>query len=42
MKVLSDRLTQHDCIQKGWVMYGFPRDLDQAHMLDSLEYKPNR
>ncbi|XP_015449805.1 adenylate kinase 8 isoform X5 [Pteropus alecto] len=42
MKVLSNRLTQHDCIQKGWVMYGFPRDLDQAHMLNTLEYKPNR
>ncbi|XP_039718888.1 adenylate kinase 8 isoform X3 [Pteropus medius] len=42
MKVLGDRLTQHDCIQKGWVMYGFPRDLDQAHMLNTLEYKPNR
>lgn len=42
MNVLSSRLTQHDCIQKGWVMYGFPRDLDQAHMLDTLEYKPNR
>lgn len=41
MKVLGDRLTQHDCIQKGWVMYGFPRDLDQAHMLNTLEYKPN-
>ncbi|XP_015449803.1 adenylate kinase 8 isoform X2 [Pteropus alecto] len=41
MKVLSNRLTQHDCIQKGWVMYGFPRDLDQAHMLNTLEYKPN-
>nr|KAF6482993.1 adenylate kinase 8 [Rousettus aegyptiacus] len=42
MNLLSSRLTQHDCIQKGWVMYGFPRDLDQAHMLDTLEYKPNR
>ncbi|XP_023484988.2 adenylate kinase 8 isoform X5 [Equus przewalskii] len=42
MKVLSERLNQQDCIQKGWVLHGFPRDLDQALMMDSLGYKPNR
>ncbi|XP_047624744.1 adenylate kinase 8 isoform X6 [Phacochoerus africanus] len=42
MKVLGRRLDQQDCVERGWVLHGFPRDLDQAHMLDSLGYKPNR
>ncbi|CAD7667874.1 unnamed protein product [Nyctereutes procyonoides] len=42
MKVLSQRLSQQDCIQRGWVLHGFPKDLDQAHMLNSLGYQPNR
>ncbi|XP_058380362.1 adenylate kinase 8 isoform X2 [Diceros bicornis minor] len=42
VKVLSQRLSQQDCLQKGWVLHGFPRDLDQAHLLHSLGCKPNR
>nr|XP_045739375.1 adenylate kinase 8 isoform X2 [Mirounga angustirostris] len=42
MKVLSQRLSQQDSIQKGWVLHGFPKDLDQAHMLNSLGFQPNR
>lgn len=42
MKVLSRRLSQQDCVQKGWVLHGFPKDLDQAHLLNSLGYQPNR
>uniref|UniRef100_A0A8C6MZD4 Adenylate kinase 8 n=1 Tax=Mus spicilegus TaxID=10103 RepID=A0A8C6MZD4_MUSSI len=41
-KVLADRMEQQDCIQKGWVLHGFPRDLDQARMLNSMGYNPNR
>ncbi|XP_021564385.1 adenylate kinase 8-like, partial [Carlito syrichta] len=41
MKVLGQRLEQQDCVQKGWVLHGFPRDLDQAHILDTLGYNPN-
>ncbi|XP_053775409.1 adenylate kinase 8 isoform X2 [Desmodus rotundus] len=41
-KVLGQRLSQHDCVQRGWVLHGFPRDLDQAHLLDHLGHKPNR
>lgn len=41
-KVLAERLEQQDCIQKGWVLHGFPRDLDQARMLTSMGYNPNR
>ncbi|XP_055255977.1 adenylate kinase 8 isoform X3 [Moschus berezovskii] len=42
MKVLKQRLDQQDCVERGWVLHGFPRDLDQAHMMDHLGYKPNR
>lgn len=35
-------MEQQDCIQKGWVLHGFPRDLDQARMLNSMGYNPNR
>ncbi|KAB0362922.1 hypothetical protein FD754_007078 [Muntiacus muntjak] len=41
MKVLKQRLDQQDCVERGWVLHGFPRDLDQAHVMDSLGYKPN-
>ncbi|XP_045702322.1 adenylate kinase 8 [Phyllostomus hastatus] len=41
-KVLGQRLDEHDCVQQGWVLHGFPRDLDQAHLLDHLGQKPNR
>ncbi|XP_055456870.1 adenylate kinase 8 isoform X1 [Psammomys obesus] len=39
---LADRLDKQDCIQKGWVLHGFPRDLDQAKMLSAMGYSPNR
>ncbi|XP_003407533.2 adenylate kinase 8 [Loxodonta africana] len=42
LKVLTKRLNQQDCIQRGWVIHGYPRDLDQAHLLESLGHKPNR
>ncbi|XP_044782428.1 adenylate kinase 8 isoform X6 [Bubalus bubalis] len=42
MKVLKQRLDQQDCVERGWVLHGFPRDLDQAHLMDNLGYKPNR
>ncbi|XP_077904654.1 adenylate kinase 8 isoform X4 [Ictidomys tridecemlineatus] len=42
MKILAERLDRQDCVQKGWVLHGVPRDLDQAQKLDSLGYIPNR
>ncbi|XP_059266428.1 adenylate kinase 8 isoform X3 [Mustela nigripes] len=42
MKVLSHRLSQQDSVQKGWVLHGFPKDVDQAYMLNSLGFQPNR
>ncbi|CAH6788808.1 Ak8 [Phodopus roborovskii] len=37
-KALAERLGQQDCIRKGWVLHGFPRDLDQARMLTSMAF----
>ncbi|XP_061056881.1 adenylate kinase 8 isoform X2 [Eubalaena glacialis] len=42
MKVLRQRLDQQDCVERGWVLHGFPRDRDQAHLMDGMGYKPNR
>ncbi|XP_032490969.1 adenylate kinase 8 isoform X2 [Phocoena sinus] len=42
MKVLGQRLDQQDCVERGWVLHGFPRDRDQACLMDSMGYKPNR
>ncbi|XP_036712248.1 adenylate kinase 8 isoform X2 [Balaenoptera musculus] len=42
MKVLRQRLDQQDCVERGWVLHGFPRDRDQARLMDGLGYKPNR
>ncbi|XP_008561908.1 PREDICTED: adenylate kinase 8 [Galeopterus variegatus] len=42
LKVLMERMDQQDCVQKGWVLHDFPRDLDQAHMLENVGYHPNR
>nr|XP_019584472.1 PREDICTED: adenylate kinase 8 isoform X2 [Rhinolophus sinicus] len=41
-KLLCQRLSQLDCIQRGWVLHGFPRDVDQARMLTGRDYTPNR
>ncbi|XP_006894497.1 PREDICTED: adenylate kinase 8 [Elephantulus edwardii] len=42
LKILTKRLSQQDCIQKGWVLHGYPRDLDQAMLLENQGHKPNR
>uniref|UniRef100_A0A8C6BQY5 Adenylate kinase 8 n=2 Tax=Monodon monoceros TaxID=40151 RepID=A0A8C6BQY5_MONMO len=42
MKVLRQLLDQQDCAERGWVLHGFPRDRDQACLMDSMGYKPNR
>ncbi|XP_059869252.1 adenylate kinase 8 isoform X1 [Delphinus delphis] len=42
MKVLKQRLDQQDCVERGWVLHDFPRDRDQACLMDSMGYKPNR
>ncbi|KAM9064217.1 adenylate kinase 8 isoform 1-T1 [Sarcophilus harrisii] len=42
IKVLSSRLKKQDCICYGWVLHGFPQDLDQATLLNSAGLMPNR
>ncbi|XP_059958677.1 adenylate kinase 8 [Mesoplodon densirostris] len=42
MKVLRQRLDRQDCVERGWVLHGFPRDRNQACLMDSMGYKPNR
>ncbi|XP_042537075.1 adenylate kinase 8 [Dipodomys spectabilis] len=42
VKVLTSRLEKQDCLQKGWVLHDFPRDLDQAHLLCTKGFSPNR
>ncbi len=38
MQVIRERLSQKDCITKGWIMIGFPRTREQA---ESLAQIPN-
>lgn len=38
MQLIRERLSQKDCIAKGWVMIGFPRTREQA---ESLARTPN-
>ncbi|XP_056397164.1 adenylate kinase 8 [Hyla sarda] len=42
LRVLGDRLSRMDCATRGWVLHGFPRDADQATMLNDAGYMPNR
>uniref|UniRef100_A0A671F2S7 Adenylate kinase 8 n=1 Tax=Rhinolophus ferrumequinum TaxID=59479 RepID=A0A671F2S7_RHIFE len=41
-KLLCQRLSQLDCVQRGWVLHGFPLDVDQARMLTGRDHTPNR
>lgn len=42
LKLLENRLTELDCTLKGWVLYGFPRTVNQARLLDNAALEPNR
>uniref|UniRef100_A0A8D0E553 Nucleoside-diphosphate kinase n=1 Tax=Salvator merianae TaxID=96440 RepID=A0A8D0E553_SALMN len=42
LRVLTDRLAQQDCRSYGWVLHGFPRDVDQAELLRHTGFEPNR
>lgn len=41
-RLLRDRLGQQDCLSRGWVLHGFPRDVDQAAVLRQIGFEPNR
>ncbi|XP_067398001.1 adenylate kinase 8 isoform X2 [Emydura macquarii macquarii] len=42
LKLLADRLNRLDCMTDGWVLHGFPRDLDQAEQMERAGIIPNR
>ncbi|XP_044286827.1 adenylate kinase 8-like [Varanus komodoensis] len=42
LRVLKERLAREDCLTHGWVLHGFPLDMDQADILRHTGYEPNR
>ncbi|XP_069626910.1 adenylate kinase 8 isoform X2 [Haliaeetus albicilla] len=42
MKILAERLNALDCMTNGWVLYGFPRDIEQGEQLQKSHIIPNR
>uniref|UniRef100_A0A8D0G587 Nucleoside-diphosphate kinase n=1 Tax=Sphenodon punctatus TaxID=8508 RepID=A0A8D0G587_SPHPU len=42
LHILKERLSRMDSTTSGWVLHGFPRDLDQAELLASAGFIPNR
>ncbi|KAM8761565.1 adenylate kinase 8 isoform 3-T4 [Acanthopagrus schlegelii] len=42
LKVLDERLSRVDCSCRGWILHGFPRDLQQAKSLQQTQIQPNR
>ncbi|XP_061867673.1 adenylate kinase 8 isoform X2 [Colius striatus] len=41
MKILAERLNALDCMTNGWVLYGFPRDIEQGEQLQKSHFIPN-
>ncbi|XP_030062195.1 adenylate kinase 8 isoform X1 [Microcaecilia unicolor] len=42
IKILTEHLSKLDSSTRGWVLHGFPRDVEQANMLNNLGFVPNR
>ncbi|TRY93156.1 hypothetical protein DNTS_012848 [Danionella cerebrum] len=42
MQILTERLSRMDCTTRGWVLHGFPQDMDQAERLQETNFIPNR
>uniref|UniRef100_A0A8B9CVH9 Nucleoside-diphosphate kinase n=1 Tax=Anser brachyrhynchus TaxID=132585 RepID=A0A8B9CVH9_9AVES len=42
MKILAGRLNALDCVTNGWVLRGFPRDIEQGEELQKAHIIPNR
>uniref|UniRef100_A0AAR2KXG7 Nucleoside-diphosphate kinase n=1 Tax=Pygocentrus nattereri TaxID=42514 RepID=A0AAR2KXG7_PYGNA len=36
LQILTERLSRLDCVTRGWVLHGFPQDLEQAELLFSF------
>ncbi|XP_061208682.1 adenylate kinase 8 isoform X3 [Neopsephotus bourkii] len=41
MKILTERLSAPDCMTNGWVLYGFPKDVEQGEQLQESHFVPN-
>lgn len=42
LKILTERLSRLDCTTHGWVLHGFPRDVEQAERLQESNFLPSR
>ncbi|XP_038559288.1 adenylate kinase 8 [Micropterus salmoides] len=42
LQVLEERLSRVDCSCRGWILHGFPFDLQQAKGLQKSQHQPNR
>ncbi|XP_041793684.1 adenylate kinase 8 [Chelmon rostratus] len=42
LRVLEERLSRVDCSCRGWILHGFPRDLQQAKSLQESQHQPSR
>ncbi|XP_053180704.1 adenylate kinase 8 [Scomber japonicus] len=42
LQVLGERLSRVDCSCRGWILHGFPCDLQQAKSLQESQQQPNR
>ncbi|XP_074646673.1 adenylate kinase 8-like isoform X2 [Tubulanus polymorphus] len=42
LNILKDRLSQLDCVTRGWVLHGYPRTREQAEQLTTAGFIPNR
>lgn len=42
LQILTERLSRIDCTARGWVLHGFPQDVDQAEKLQESNFIPNR
>ncbi|KAI5613027.1 adenylate kinase 8, partial [Silurus asotus] len=42
LQILTERLSRLDCTARGWVLHGFPRDIEQAERLQESNFLPSR
>ncbi|XP_062399906.1 adenylate kinase 8 [Sardina pilchardus] len=42
LQILVARLSRLDCTTRGWVVHGFPRDVEQAEKLQESNHTPSR
>ncbi|KAL4623303.1 adenylate kinase 8 isoform X1 [Arapaima gigas] len=42
LQVMTERLSRLDCTSRGWVLHGFPRNINQAKMLHEANFIPSR